>query len=261
MRGTRQSIWLAGACLVALTLAPGCAGGGNKTEPETEPAELSVSQQMQLAQSQMTAGRMGEALATLNEAVGREPENARLRQFYGETCLNGGLLQEAEQAFLKGLELDPYLTEAYLFLGAVYQEMNRLADAEKQYRLALNNPAYPQPEKIYLGLGMLYQRQRRLAEAEENLRTSVGIDPKFYRGHFELAGILEEQGRLQAAIDEYEVAEPGFQNDAQYQYRLGFAYFRNGEPFSARERLNRAVDLAPGSVVAEKADEILRMID
>jgi tetratricopeptide (TPR) repeat protein len=252
-------------CVTVLLLFPACAEAGKKKkqkqQAQNEAAEMSVSQQMQLAQSQMTAGRMGEALETLNKAVAQEPENARLRQFYGETCLNGGLLQEAEQAFQKGLELDPYLTEAHLYLGAVYQEMNRLADAEKQYRMALNNPAYPQPEKIYLGLGMLYQRQRRLEEAEANLRTSVGIDPKFYRGHFELAGILEEQGKLQEAIGEYEVAEPGFQHDAEYQYRLGFAYFRNGKPFAARERLNRAVDLAPGSVVAQKADEILRMID
>jgi len=246
------------ACILAGLLL-GC--GGTKKQKETEPKELSVSQQMQLAQSQMTAGRVGEALATLNEAVSREPDNARLRQFYGETCLNGGLLQEAEQAFQEALELDPYLTDAHLYLGAVYQEMDRLADAERQYLLALNNPAYPQPEKIYLGLGMLYQRQMRLDEAEKNLRTSVGINPKFYRGHFELAGILEEQGELAEAISEYVVAEPGFQHDAEYQYRLGFAYFRNGERHLSRQRLNRAVDLAPGSVVAEEAKNLLKMID
>jgi len=240
-------------------LMVGC--GGSKKEPEPQAKELSVSQQMQLAQSQMTAGRIGEALTTLDEAVSQEPDNARLRQFYGETCLNGGLLQEAEQAFRKALELDPYLTDAHIYLGAVYQEMDRLADAEREYLLALNNPAYPQPQKIYLGLGMLYQRQMRLDEAEAQLRTSVGIDPKFYRGHFELAGILEERGNLDEAIREYEVAEPGFQHNAVYHYRLGFAYFRNGEKYLARDRLNRAVDLAPGSVVAKEADDLLRMID
>jgi len=260
MNGKRHSSWLILLCVAALCLAPGCAGGKKEPEP-APPPELSVSQKMQLAQSQMTAGRVGEALATLEEAVAEEPEDARLRQFYGETCLNGGLLQEAERAFVKALELDPFLTDAHLFLGAVYQEMDRLGDAEKQYLTALNNPAYPQPEKIYLGLGMLYQRQQRLEEAEDNLRTSVGIDPKFYRGHFELAGILEERGKLEEAIREYEVAEPGFQHDAKYQYRLGFAYFRNGKSFSARERLNRAVELAPGSVVARAAGELLRLID
>jgi len=245
-------------CLVA-GLAVGC--GGTKKKAEAKPKELSVSQQMQLAQSQMTAGRVGEALATLDAAVAREPDNARLRQFYGETCLNGGLLQEAERGFTKALELDPYLTDAHLYLGAVYQEMDRLADAERQYLLALNNPAYPQPEKIYLGLGMLYQRQRRLQEAEKQLRTSVGINSKFYRGHFELAGILEERGDLDEAIREYEVAEPGFQHDAEYHYRLGFAYFRNGDRYLARDHLNRAVDLAPGSVVAKDAGDLLKVID
>ena len=259
MNGNHFTRVLIVACLLT-GLMLGC-GGGSKKQPEQKPDELSVSQQMQLAQSQMTAGRVGEALATLEEAVSREPDNARLWQFYGETTLNGGLLQDSEKAFQNALRLDPYLTDAHLYLGAVYQEMDRLADAERQYLLALNNPAYPQPQKIYLGLGMLYQRQRRLEDAEKQLRTSVGIDPKFYRGHFELAGILEERGELAEAISEYEVAEPGFQNSAEYHYRLGFAYFRNGERYMARDRLNRAVDLAPGSVVAKEADDLLKMID
>jgi type IV pilus assembly protein PilF len=259
-RDRQLSLFVLACLLTGLML--GCGGGQNKKPPaDPEPKELSVSQQMQLAQSQMTAGRVGESLATLDGAVATEPDNARLHQFYGETCLSGGLLQDAEKAFQKALELDPYLTDAHLYLGAVYQEMDRLADAEQQYLLALNNPAYPAPEKIYLGLGMLYQRQMRLDEAEKQLRTSVGIDPKFYRGHFELAGILEERGDLSEAIAEYVVAEPGFVNDAQYHYRLGFAYFRNGERHQARSRLNRAVDLAPGSVVAKDADDLLKMID
>ena len=57
------------------------------------------------------------------------------------------------------------------------------------------------------------------------------------------------------------VAEPGFQHDAMYHYRLGFAYFRNGERYLARDRLNRAVDLAPGSAVAKEAGDLLEMID
>ena len=70
-------------------------------------------------------------------------QTRRLRLFYGEINFQAGKFAEAEKAFQKALELDPYLTDAHLYLGAVYQEMDRLADAERQYLLALNNPAYP----------------------------------------------------------------------------------------------------------------------
>jgi tetratricopeptide (TPR) repeat protein len=109
-------------------------------------------------------------------------------------------------------------------------------------------------------LGKLYAKQGRLDEAEEQLRRSVGVNPKFYTGHFELAGILEQRGNLSEAVREYRVAEPGFRASADYQYRLGFAYFRLNEPIEAREHLTRAIEMAPGSPVAQKADELLAMM-
>lgn len=257
MKPTRSTLW----CVVLLGTALGASCAGRSPAKHEPNQQLDASGKMRLAQSLMKAGRVGEALAALDQAVAQEPNNPRLHQFYGETCLSGGLLVQAEREFRAALERDPYLTDAHVYLGAVYQELGRLSEAEAQYREALGNPAYPRPEAIYFGLGKLFARQGRHAEAEDELRKAVGIDPKFYAGHYELAGILEHEGELGEAVREYEVAEPGYRTDAEYQYRIGFAYFRQGERVRARERLARAVDLAPGSKVAEQAGEILRTLN
>ena len=116
------------------------------------------------------------------------------------------------------------------------------------------------PEQVYLNRGLLYASQGRTEEAIEDLRRAVELNPKFYRGHFELASALDRLGNVQEAAREYEVATPGYRNVGELHYRLGFAYFRLGQHLEARESLNRAIAVAPGSPSAAQADELLRLI-
>ena len=89
----------------------------------------------------------------------------------------------------------------------------------------------------------------------------MGINPKYYTAHFELASILDRIGELAEAVREYEVSEPGYRNSGDYLYRMGFVYFRLGEEQKARDRLTRVIDVAPGSKSAEQADRLLKMMD
>jgi Tfp pilus assembly protein PilF len=59
----------------------------------------------------------------------------------------------------------------------------------------------------------------------------------------------------------YEIAEPDYRLSAEYHYRLGFTYFRLGDTMRARESLERARSVAPGSVSAARADEVLEMMN
>lgn len=243
--------------LIVLTTGCGVKGGAEKLDLEPQ---LDTGKRMRLVESQLRAGNVREALANLDQVIAEAPDNPKVWLFYGQQHFTMGHVDEAERGFRRAIELDPYLTDARIHLAAVYQETARWAEAERQYDLARENAAYPRPELIYLGYGLLYRNQGRLDEAEDSLRQAVGINPKFSRGHFELAGILEEAGELSAAVDEYRVAEPGYRNSADYHYRIGLAYFRLGDRLESRQHLERAVDLAPGSPVAEKAGDLIEMM-
>jgi len=252
--GARAGIAVLAACAAA---GVGC---GGRASVHGAP-EQKTAQQVQLAQSLMRSGRVTEALSTLDEAMRREPANAGLRMLRGEMCMNAGLLEQALESFHKALEVDPHLSVAHTYLGAVYQDLKRPADAEREYLAALASPAFPNPEKAYLGLGILYAGQGRDAEAEASLRKAVGLNPRYFAAHYELAGILERMGQLAEAVREYEVAEPGYRDSAEFLYRLGVGYVRLGQKDKARERLSRILTVAPGSESAAQAGELLKLLE
>jgi len=234
---------------------------GAPAKKEHQPAELTSSQHIRMAESMLTAGRVDDALAEVDKAIALEPENAQFYVHRGRLCFEGGRLDDAELAFIKALEIDPHLTDAHNFLGAVLNEEGRTDEAEREFRTVLDDPAYPTPEKGYFNLGQLYASQGRDVEAIDNLRRAVEINTKYYAAHFQLASVLDKTGKLEEAASEYEVAGPGYRASGDYHYQLGFVYFRLGRRDPARDSLRRAIEVAPGSRSAAKAGDLLKMLD
>jgi type IV pilus assembly protein PilF len=252
---TRAVRWgLAVMAVAALTAA--CGGGrSTKRQPQDD-----LAQKVRLAQGYLRAGRVGPALQAAQEAIALDPKNADLYNLEGQVYFMSGRYPEAEEAFKKALELDPHFTDVHNTLGALYSETGRPAEAERELRLALEDHAYPTPEKVYLNLGVLYASQGRDDEAISMLRKAVEIAPEYYQAHYQLASVLDRQGKLEEAAREYEVAQPDYRNSGEYHYRLGLVYFRLGDQVKAADHLRRVLDLAPGSESAVRADEVLKTI-
>jgi Tfp pilus assembly protein PilF len=244
--------------LLVVALFVACGGGGQATK---KPEEPTTQERVRSAQSLFRAGRVSEALAILEQTLRDEPDNARLHTAYGTMLFQAGQYDDAVGAFEQALVLDPHLTDAHNFLGVTFAELGREDEAEEQYRIALRDPAYPTPELVYLNLGLLRASQGRKREAVEQYRLAVEINPKFYRGHFELASILDELDELREAAQEYEVAEPEYKQNGEFHYRLGLVYFRLGDKARSRERLERAISVSPGSNSAARAADLLEMLD
>jgi tetratricopeptide (TPR) repeat protein len=236
------------------------AGCGGPAEPRQAP-EVDPATKARVAESLFGAGRVSEALETIDEAIALDPDNPTLLHYRGTMLFRSGRLEEAEATFRRVLELDPYFADAHNFLGSVYAELDQPQRAEEEYRTALDSPSYPTPEIVHLNLALLYKRQGRDEDALRQLRTAVEIAPKYYRGYFELASLLDRMGKLDEAARIYQVAEPGYRGSADFYYRMGLAYFRLGEAQKSREALLRALDVAPGSESAARADELLKMLE
>ena len=246
--------------IVALALAAVSGADGLQAKKKPKKPQASLSDQTQLAQSLMDAGRVGDSLSVVNELLRQNPESAPIHALKGKLTFQAGKFLDAEQAFRKALEIDPYMTDAHNYLGVTLTALGRYDEAEAEYRKALEDAAYPTPEHVYLNLGILYATQNRDDEAIATLRRAVEINPRFYKGHFELAAVLDRKGNVEEAAREYEVASPAYRSVGEFHYRLGFAYYRLGHVDKARDSLHRAIAVAPGSPSAAQADELLRMI-
>ncbi len=239
----------------ALVLA---ACGGSRTVKQAPATQATTHYRM--AQALFKGGRITEALGEMDQATALAPLNAEMANFHGQVLLLAGRYPQAEKAFQKVLELDPYMTDTHNNLGALYDRMGRKTEAEEQYRLALADPAYTTPEKVRMNLGLLYASEGRDEEAVRELRKAVEIDPKYYQAHYELAARLDAAGKLEEATREYEVAAPDYRTSGEYHYRLGFAYLRLGDKARASEHLRKVLEVSPGSENAARADDLLKMV-
>lgn len=243
---------------VAIALGAMAACGGAK-KPLDNP-NIEAGKQIRLADSYYRAGRVSESLDIIDKAVANDPKNASLRNFAGQLSFFAGRHEIAEQHFLEALKIDAYMTDARNNLGALYDSTGRKDKAEEEFKKALADSAYPTLEKVHLNLGILYMSQGRQDEAIASFRRGVEINPKFWRGHYELASALDKAGRIEEALREYQVASPDYKANGEYHYRLGLAYMKDRQPDKAREHLSRCQELAPGSENASKALDLLKML-
>ncbi|MCE2663580.1 MAG: tetratricopeptide repeat protein [Microcystis sp. M53603_WE2] len=140
-------------------------------------------------------------------------------------------LTEAEEMYRKALALDDQYVNAYNNLGIVLANQKKLTEAEEMYRraLALDDKLAP----AYIGLGNVLRAQKKLTEAEEMYRRALDLPDTtgtptttHTLAHNNLGRLLQEQGKLEAAIAEFEKAtkiDPKFEftrNNLQEAWRL-----------------------------------------
>ena len=106
--------------------------------------------------------------------------------------------EEAREAYLHALDLDPMMAEAHVNLGRLFHMSGELGRAEPHYRDAVRlDPDDPTP---HFNLGVLLEELGRRDEAVHAYRQAVLRDPDFVDAHCNLGLLLESLGRRQEAV-------------------------------------------------------------
>ncbi len=149
----------------------------------------------------------------------------------GNVLYNQKKLTEAEEMYRRALALDDKNVNAYNGLGNVLYDQKKLTEAEEMFRRAI--ALDDQYVHAYNGLGNVLYDQKKLTEAEEMYRraldlpdTTGTLTTAHTLAHNNLGLLLQEQGKLEAAIAEFEKAtkiDPKFEfasNNLQEARRL-----------------------------------------
>jgi tetratricopeptide (TPR) repeat protein len=122
----------------------------------------------------------------------------------GNLKLKNGLCEEAEQLYLRVLELKPGYAECYQNLGQALIRQNRTEEAAESFRkaTALN----PQNAAAYADLGVALQQLKNFSDAEQSFRHSSRLAPNAPLTHYNLGNLLRQQFRLTEAVACYRKA-------------------------------------------------------
>ncbi len=133
------------------------------------------------------------------------PDPARRKLEAEEWFLKGLTLEEraetvneAMEAYTRAIELNPEAAGAYINLGTIYYNTQRLADAETCYRSAIRID--PQYSLAYFNLGNVYDERGNLHEARRHYEQALQISPGYGDAHYNLALVYEKLGMRGKAV-------------------------------------------------------------
>lgn len=170
-----------------------------------------------------------------------------------------GYNQMSKLAFLEGdparaeslcwtaLRQNPYTADAWLGLGVIRQQQNRLDEGvEFMQKSILYNPYSPDN---HLALASVRMAQSAFSEAKNQIERAAELDPTeakvwFYRGYCLMAEKSDPQNR-QKAIEYIQKAVDLSPDFAEARSRLALLLLQEGKPTEARVHLEHQVKARP----------------
>ena len=157
-----------------------------------------------LATKYLQAGRVGDAVAQLNEALRLKPNDAEAHSNLATALQAQGQLAEAVQHAREAVRLKPGDDRVHFNLGNLMMAGGQPDEAERELRRAVQ--INPDNGDAQFNLGVLLGSRNRLDEAVAHLRRAVDINPQNADAHRNLGLGLGFQGRLDEGIEELRTA-------------------------------------------------------
>lgn len=158
------------------------------------------------------------ALENLMIAQEKDPQDEAVYFNLGATLAQLGRIPEAEEAYLRALEIRPRYAEAHNNLGRIFLNRNELEKAEAHFTKAIEDA--PRNAPAHNNLGIVLVRLKQSARAETEFLSAVEINPDYTEAHVNLGYLYlttqnpEDSERLTKAQESFRNAlrvSPGFE--------------------------------------------------
>jgi tetratricopeptide (TPR) repeat protein len=144
---------------------------------------------------------LGAALQEMQKGIAADPNRSESYLSLALLQLRAKLPDQAEINFKKAAEIGPKVMNAQLALGGFYQSRNRMAEAEQQFKHAIEvDPKDPAPRAAYVHLLMAEGKKQ---EVEGFLRQAKSDLPDNSEGYRMLGDFYYSTNDLDRAVAEY----------------------------------------------------------
>lgn len=123
-------------------------------------------------------------------------ESVRIDPAYGIAYAGLGLVYaalhedaQADANFKRALQLEPLSSETHNNYGTFLCARGRFDESIKEFLAAVKNPLYPTPELAYLNAGTCAAKNNDAKNAENYLTTALQIRPNLRQANYQLANL------------------------------------------------------------------------
>ena len=177
--------------------------------------------------------------------------NGLIENSFGSVLYERGDVAGAEQHFEAALIYAPDLPTPHYNLAMIRQRENRAAEAEREYKIALQLTTDPmEAAPTHNNLGVLYMAAQNYPAATAEFDAAIKLNPAEYNSYMGRGRIELQQSRYDAAIRDFARAAQ-ISGTPEALFLLGNACEMKGESQRAIDAYKAALQVAPGFAEAK----------
>ena len=198
-----------------------------------------------LAMAYVRIGHPNWARKVIVSLAANDASNALYPYWLGRLDYDAQHYDDAILKFQKAIQLAPNMAQAYNNLGLCYyrQRQNRLATVNFEKAIDLNSKSGHADAWPYLNLAVTERALNQRSEAEAHLREAIRLEPSLAVAHFQLGNVLEDAGRTDGAINEFETAARLDASYAEPHFALARIYRKLGKSADSKREVETYVRL------------------
>lgn len=184
---------------IAITLL-GCGGIDSYKDSEDETGELGRIKKdsaaeiyVKLGIAYMREGQYAIALRKLKQGLAADPKSADAHNVIALLYERLGEGRLAEEHYIRAVQLEPdnpFVRNAW---GSFLCQQKKYAEAEAQFKRAVQNPLYPTPWVATTNAGLCARRAGDMAKAEQYFRQALTVNARFPVALYHMAELSYEQ--------------------------------------------------------------------
>lgn len=216
-----------------------------------------MSEKIERAMELFREGKYKESIDGFSSVLETEPDNADVYNNMGVAYACVGDFEHAEKCYVRAIELDPELAQAYINLSDLYYKHGDLASALG----TLQRGSYELQDNLTIAhlLARVYIEDQRWDDAIVELERVLDGEPENYDAYYDLGHVYFELGDYETAIDNFEnvISYEQNQNNELLYYALAQAYEANNQIDKAISNYLKAIAVNDKFTLAYKKVGIL----
>jgi tetratricopeptide (TPR) repeat protein len=177
---------------------------------------------LRLGYYQLQGGGLKDAMATLTDARKRWPKDDRIAYYLALGDDDLGQYPDAVKLLREVLAIKPEDRDARWQLATILEKMDKIGEAEPEFRRLIADKPDDAPALNYLGYS-LADRGLKLAEAEAFIKRALAIEPANPAYRDSLGWVYFKEGRSTEAIHELDVSAQALSDDDSVWDHIGDA--------------------------------------